>query len=279
MVEQSILEFFARWIESQCGITYSEQSYYQLSDRLEAFTKSQNLESVSVLMNEIKTRPSSELRQKLIDVATNNETSFFRDEKFFRYLETSLLPELARARGGLSAVRIWSVASSTGQEPYSVAILISELGQRLGQKPPQLLATDISDRALGIAKKGQYSDFELGRGMSAGRRARYFKAIDKSVSSIQPHLREIVEFRKINLVEHFNLKQKFDLILCRNVLIYQKADSKTVILDRLGQHLDVDGRLALGAGESIIGLSPQLEPVLDNGVYLYRLRQVKKNVA
>lgn len=270
MSANPIYSYFAKWIENETGIIYADHNLYQLQDRLEQLMRHFHLSSLEELQKKAEAGISGEFRQILVDISTNNETSFFRDPKFFDCLEKKILPALILKCGMLAQIKIWSVASSTGQEPYSVAMILNEMSQRLDQPPPHILATDIAEKVLKRARVGHYTDIEIGRGLSPEQKKRYFNADINGGYTLDSKIRSMVDFQKLNLRSHFSMNRQFDLILCRNVLIYQRVPAKCQIIAQLTSHLKTDGVLLLGSGESLIGLSDNYRQTLIDGVPVYK---------
>jgi chemotaxis protein methyltransferase CheR len=273
MNKTEALLYFANWIEKETGIIYEEHNYYQLQDRLEQISRHFNLTSIDELYRKAQVDMVPEFSRLLIDISTNNETSFFRDLKFFECLESHIIPILIKQCGSLSDIKIWSVASSSGQEPYSLSMLMYEAGQRLNQVPSSILATDISEKILNRAREGKYSDIEVGRGLLEERRSKYITSDLNNCWILDKKIKNLVEFKHLNLTTNFNLGRKFDLILCRNVLIYQRVKAKSEIINRISQHLNPNGIFLMGSGESLIGLSADFQQELINGVAIYRKKE------
>jgi chemotaxis protein methyltransferase CheR len=269
MNDNEVLLYFAQWIERETGIIYENHNLYQLQDRLDQLVRVFNLTSKTELWKKAQSGIEGEFRRSLIDISTNNETSFFRDGKFFECLEKTLLPELVKERGGLSVLKIWSVASSTGQEPYSLAMIVSDMAAKLGQPAPHILATDISERVIAKAKQGVFSDIEVQRGLSPERRDRYFKMNANKTWNLDPKVCSMVDFRKLNLKDNFSLETSFDLILCRNVLIYQRVPAKIDMIKKITKNLRPGGVFLMGSGESLIGLTTDLQQKLVDGVAVF----------
>ncbi len=279
MNSKEILTYFSKWIESETGIIYQEHNLYQLQDRLDQLVRHFKLESPIDLWKKVEAGGGSEFRTKLIDISTNNETSFFRDAKFFECLERTVLPGLVKDCGGLANIKIWSVASSSGQEPYSLAMLLVELGKKINQLPPKIMATDISEGILAKATAGIYSEIEMGRGLSEERRKNYFKPDNSNTWLLNADMRALVNLKKLNLISQNSLPGPFDLILCRNVLIYQKVEAKVQIINRLSGCLRPEGIFLMGSGESMIGLSNEFRQVLTDGVAIYSRKETEKKSA
>ena len=275
-----ILHFFAKYIESQLGIVYSDHNYFQLQNRLEEIAKLLSIDSVETLYHQAMTEISGNFKQLLLDVATNNETSFFRDPKVFNAIESMILPSYLKATTGDSVLRFWSAASSTGQEALSIAILLNEWNQKTGKKLKfSILGTDISQRILNRAKEAHYSQLEVQRGLPAAILQKYFTKNDQERWVASPELTRHIQFKKQNLLEAFLFADKFHVILCRNVLIYQSVDRKKVILERLTEMLLPGGFLILGSGESLLGLSTDYQQAASDGAVVYQKKDLLQKAA
>ncbi len=272
--DTEILKYFSSYIEKEVGIIYSDHNAFQLRNRLEEIAKMMGEPSLESLHKTAQKGILGAFRQMLLDVATNNETSFFRDPKVFRAIEQSILPALLEGGGAQKTIKIWSAASSTGQEAVSLAILLEE--QKAKIKTPfsfQIVGSDISERVLKKAKEGFYTQLEVQRGLPAALMIKYFTKDDRDRWEVRQSIRQSTEFRKQNLKESFTQIGKFGLILCRNVLIYQNVESKKEILDRVTEQLEPGGFLILGSGESLIGLSQDYHQVAVDGAVIYRKKQ------
>ena len=277
------LKFFANFIESEIGIVYSEVNYYQLESRLEDIAKQLDFSNPTALWEKAKVDGiSGKLKLLLIDVATNNETSFFRDTNVFHAIK-SLLSKVLPLNAPDRPFKIWSAACSTGQEIYSLAILLSEFRQ---SNPfyYNIMATDISERVLKRAQDGVYTHLEVNRGLTPEQLKRHFNSQNPGLSSDDPHmtwgakaeLKQGMSFQKLNLLEPFTGLDSYNLILCRNVLIYQTVENKKKVLQKLYEHLAPGGYLILGGAESLIGLFDSLEYVALDGAVLYWKRDEEK---
>lgn len=268
------LKFFADFIQRELGIVYQEANYYQLETRLEEVARQSNLNSAEELYREAKLRISPQLRQRLLDIATNNETSFFRDPSAFKAIEDVVVKEFV-TRSPRAPLRIWSAACSYGQEPYSLAMLLEPY---LSSLPLgyQITATDIAERVLAAAERGLFTDLQVQRGLPPHLLARHFiksKPEDSSYDwQIRPELKQKIVFRKLNLLDNFAAVGPFDLILCRNVLIYQSVERKREIIAKLRDRLNPQGFLILGAAESMLGISDDFELVRAEKATIYRSR-------
>lgn len=273
-MQPDILRFFAAFFEKELGIVYAEHNYFQLEARLEEVAKTQGLQGVDELFQVAQKSLSGMLRQLLLDVATNNETSFFRDQPVFRALEQVVIPGLCQTGDSPKSLKIWSAACSYGQEPFSLAILLTEFQKKFPGKilDFEILATDVSERALSRAQTGKYSQLEIQRGLPTPLLLKYFQKDKDDYWILNSNLLSKVSFLKQNLKQTFAIHESFDLVLCRNILIYQKVESKIEILKKFTPVLKPDGYFILGAGESLIGLSEDFEQVLTENCVIYRLK-------
>ncbi len=276
-MDKDTLIFFAKFIQEQTGIAYSEATFYQLQARLENIARQLGLAGVSEMAMQARASGiGHRMRELLIDVSTNNETSFFRDPNVFNALAATILPNLAK-QATSRPVRIWSAASSTGQEIYSIAMITEELRSTYPTTMWEFLATDISERVLSRVESGKYSDLETNRGLSDARRSQFFEKIqdqgDGLVWQVKQSLRRMVRFQRLNLIEPWPPTiGTFDLILCRNVLIYQEIEQKKKVVDRFRSHLDPKGILILGGAESLFGLSEAFDQAQFDACIAYKLK-------
>lgn len=269
MQPEAILIYFAKFIEKELGIVYATHNYFQLQNRLEEICKLIDVENLSALYDLAQKGIKGQFRQLLLDLATNNETSFFRDPKIFKAIENTVLSAFQEKNSG--KLQIWSAASSTGQEALSVSILIKEWSEKRAVNLPfSITGTDISERVLARAKSAQYSQLEVQRGLPAPYLIKYFKKDEQDRWTAKSELTSHTEFTKLNLKEPFRHTSPFFLVLCRNVLIYQNVESKKEILQRISKEIMPGGFLILGAGESLIGLSSDFEQTSFEGAVFYR---------
>lgn len=276
MSQTEVFQFFAKYIERELGIVYAEHNFFQLQNRLEEITKQLNLKTIDELYILAKKGIDGQFKQLLLDRATNNETSFFRDPRVFFAIEKLVSEHLANQN-----LRIWSAASSTGQEAISTAVLIEELSAKLKKNISySILGTDISERVLQKAKSGLYSQLEVQRGLSAELLNKYFLKSDADKWKILPSIQGKMEFKTLNLKDSFLVKDQFHILLCRNVLIYQSVESKKEILQRLTRNIIDGGYLVLGSGESLLGLSTDFDQLTLEGAVIFRKKgNALKNVA
>lgn len=264
------LKHFADYIEKEIGIVYAEQNYFQLEQRLERIAQATGMADTNQLFEKALGGITGDLKALLLDVATNNETSFFRDPKVFKVVEDILLPSLRTKFPGAPSFRFWSAASSTGQEIYSLAMLLDEFQQTHPGHPGfELRATDISDTVLAKAKSGKYTQLEAQRGLSAARLIKCFQKTEDDHWEIRSNLRNAVKFSKFNLLDPPIGVGQFHVIFCRYVLIYQDTERKKQILNRLVDCLHPGGAIFLGASESALGLTDRLQQVANEGAIYY----------
>lgn len=265
---------FREFLEDVSGIVLGENKHYLVTSRLARLMNEFALVSFSELMGKMK--QDSKLRHRVMDAMTTNETSWFRDSYPFDTLKEKIYPEFAKLK--LAQVRIWSAACSTGQEPYSISMATSEfLLNRPGSLPAnavQIIGTDISTSVLAQARDALYEGTAATRGLSPERKRRFFRQVGDNWQVIED-VRNRISFRELNLMQSFASLAKFDVIYCRNVLIYFSAELKRDIMQRMTQLLKPHGYLILGGSESISGYSDDYEVVRwKNGVIYTPKRKV-----
>ncbi|MCV6613748.1 MAG: protein-glutamate O-methyltransferase CheR [Cellvibrionaceae bacterium] len=241
-------ERFREFLRSECGIHLADNKQYLVATRVKQILEHNKLGSLSELLSRATISP--QLRLAVVDAMTTNETYWFRDTYPFDLLRNSLLRELAESpRPGQRSIRIWSAACSSGQEPYSISMCASDAaGLKL---PVEISATDISPSMLAAAREATYERMAMSRGMSDNLRERYFTKIGEELWQVNTDIRQRVSFQTLNLMHSFASLGKFDVIFCRNVLIYFDADLKRDILNRLRDSLNPGGVLVLGASEGM----------------------------
>lgn len=250
-----------------CGLVLSDDKQYLAEHRLHPVLSARRLSSFAEYLQLLKQPGAAALQEELVEHLTTAETSFFRDGHPFEALRRRILPDLrqtirSRSGGGLASMRtlqILSVACSTGQEPYSLAMVVRDWNEELRSRgeepiPVRIVAMDVSRRCLVVARTGRYSTAELQRGVSDDIRDRHFQAMDADWV-VREELRTLVEFRQQNLLHPFSGSSLWDLILCRNVLIYFDARTRQEICSRLTSHLHHDGCFLIGAAENLLGLN------------------------
>jgi len=254
---------WSRYVQDTCGIVLDQSKAYLLETRLDSLLRETGAQKFSELFYKLKADLSDTLRNKVVDAITTNETSFFRDMAPFELLRHKLLPELIDHRSKVGVrplpIRIWSAACSTGQEVYSLAMLLKEMLGNFNGYDIRILGTDISNRAVAAASRGHFSDLEVGRGLAADQVSKYFVR-EAGSWKIRDEIRALATFRKMNLLEAFSFPVPFDIILCRNVAIYFSEADRSRMFRNLGRCLARDGTLIIGSTESLSGLCPYLVP-------------------
>ena len=236
---------FSRFLESQCGIVLGDSKQYLVRSRLSPLVTKFNLASLSDLLRDVVTGRNRELRVAAVDAMTTNETLWFRDTYPFAVLADKLLPEIAANK---RPIKIWSAASSSGQEAYSMAMTILETQARKPGMLPNvsITGTDISASMLDMCRKGAYDNLALGRGLSPERRRTFFEDAGDGRMKVKDNVKRMVNFRPQNLMDSYALLGKFDIIFCRNVLIYFSPDMKAKVLNQMANSLNPGGYLLLG---------------------------------
>lgn len=250
----SNLNYLRTVISQSSGNVVSETQSYLLESRLKPVAESVGLTDVDSLVVELQRTSSSTLHERVAAAMTINETSFFRDMQPFEALQTDVLPRLLDLKAASRELRIWSAACSSGQEPYSLAILLKEHFPQLESWQVEIVATDFSDEMVRRTQAGTYSQFEVNRGLPARSLVKYFERQGTHWQA-QKALKDLIHCHKINLKAPFFGLPKFDVIFVRNVLIYFDPPSKESILTRMRQTLHSQGALFLGGGESLINLN------------------------
>jgi chemotaxis protein methyltransferase CheR len=264
-------EDFRVFLEQSCGLVLGENKHYLVTSRLSRLMGEFSVNSVAELLHLRKTGSRSGLRERVIEAMTTKETYWFRDSFPFDILKNQILPEQAKA--GANSLKIWSAACSSGQEAYSISMAVSEFPQaRPGtMKNVQITGTDISAAIVNDARAGRYDSLAIARGLSPERRDRFF-AQDGDHWVMRPEIKARASFREFNLLDNYTLLGRFDIIFCRNVLIYFSAENKRDILARMAQALNPRGYLFLGASESMANYSDAFEMVRSNPGVVYRKR-------
>lgn len=262
---------FSRFLESQCGIVLGDSKQYLVRSRLSPLVTKFKLASLSDLLRDVVTGRNRELRVAAVDAMTTNETLWFRDTYPFAVLADKLLPEIAANK---RPIKIWSAASSSGQEAYSMAMTILETQARKPGMLPNvsITATDISASMLDMCRTGAYDNLALGRGLSPERRRTFFEDAGDGRMKVNDNVKRMVNFRPQNLMDSYALLGKFDIIFCRNVLIYFSPDMKSKVLNQMANSLNPGGYLLLGASESLTGLTDRFEMVRCNPGIIYKLK-------
>jgi chemotaxis protein methyltransferase CheR len=263
-ITPSELALIAQYIHEISGIYLDQSKAYLFETRLGSIAEGLGCKSYQDLYNRAKKDAAKNIERQIVDAISTNETLFFRDKGPFELLQHKLLPELIDARTPSTPalktnIKIWSAASSTGQELYSIAIIIKELLKDLSRYSIKLLGTDISDTAISQASYGKYNKFEIERGLDQRYLQRYFTLLGDSWK-IKDEIRAMVNFRKLNLMTPFSALGKFDIIFCRNVAIYFTLEDRKKLFNRIADSLADDGFLVIGSTESLSGVCPRFIP-------------------
>ncbi len=253
-------EFLRTFVKERSGIDLAPDKQYLIESRLHPVARAENIKGLDDLVVALKAAGSSALANSVIEAMTTNESSFFRDKAPFDLFRDTMVPELSATRGVAKRLKIWCAAASTGQEPYSLAMTIKEMGGALAGWTTSILGTDISVEVLERAKQGVYSQFEVQRGMPIQLLLKYFKQ-EGEQWRIDPSLKAMCQFRPFNLLDSFSGLGNFDIVFCRNVLIYFDQQTKQDILDRIAKTLSPDGYLVLGSAETVMGITTRFEQV------------------
>ena len=260
-------EFLRKLLKERSGLDLSPDKQYLVESRLVPLARKVGLAGISDLVQRMKAGSAEALTSDVVEAMTTNETFFFRDKMPFDHLKDTMMPALLQARGARRSLRIWCAASSTGQEPYSIAMCLKELGPAVAGWKVDIVATDLSQGVLEKSKAGIFSQFEVQRGLPIQLLVKYFAQVG-DMWQLNPDIRSMVQHRQLNLLQDFAHLGTFDIIFCRNVLIYFDQDTKTAIFERLARVIEGDGFMVLGAAESVVGISDVFKPHPDRrGLY------------
>ena len=259
-------EYLRKLLKERSGLDLSADKQYLLESRLLPLARKAGLSGIPELVQKLQ-GGSSALITSVVEAMTTNETFFFRDKVPFDHFRDTIMPEVLKARAARRSVRIWCAAGSTGQEPYSLAMALKEMGPALTGWRVEIIATDLSQEVLEKAKAGVYSQFEVQRGLPIQMLMKYFKQTGETWQ-VHPELRAMIQHRQLNLLQDFSHLGTFDVIFCRNVLIYFDQDTKINIFNRLARQIEPDGFMVLGAAETVVGLTDTFKPITDRrGLY------------
>jgi len=260
-------KFFEEMLFKESGLVISSEKLYLLESRLLPIAKKKGLSTLEELVKYMRTSVDNILKYDVVEAMTTNETSFFRDSTPFDRLKQNLLPYFVKARGTTKSLKLWSAACSSGQEPYSLAMLLREFLSLQGWHM-DILATDLSKEILSRAQEGIYSQFEIQRGLPIQFLVKYFTQ-DDDRWVVNDALKNMIRFQQINLLTDIKNKGPFDIIFCRNVLIYFDVATKSKVLADIKTVLKPDGILFLGGAETVIGISDEFKPMPKvKGVYV-----------
>ncbi len=278
MIKISAEEFkvISKYIHDISGILLDTEKKYLLETRLSTVAQDNNCTNYMQLYQKARRDPSKIIEKQIIDAISTNETLFFRDNGPFELLQHKILPELIDARKPASPriktpIKIWSAAASTGQELYSIAIVLKTLLGNISQYNTKLLGTDISDSAIKQASMGKYNKFEIERGLARDKLNKYFTSSATSWK-VKDEIRAMVSFRKMNLMLPFQGLGKLDIVFCRNVAIYFSLADRKKLFNKIADILEPDGYLIIGATESLTGVCPRFRPQRHLRTIFYQLK-------
>lgn len=264
-------DYIRKLVRDRTGVVLSDDKHYLIESRLSILAKNAGVNSIGALVTQLRQKPFNPLYNLIVEALMTNETFFFRDEHPFQALKINILPELLKQRQIEGNLNIWCAACSSGQEPYSIAMLMREHFPHLSKWKVQIIASDISTAMLEKARIGRYGKHEIIRGLPTTFLHKYFQPAGNEWQ-IKEEIRQMVEFRQINLTSTFPALPVMDIIFMRNVLIYFDLETKRGILSRVGRVLKPDGYLFLGGGETTINLDDAFQPVQFGKAVCYRWR-------
>lgn len=260
MMRTEDFELISGLLKQRSGLVLPIDKVYLLESRLTPIAHRRGLETLDDLVNEVRLKRKEDLLTEITEAMTTNESFFFRDNKPFDLFKDSVMPQLLQSRQSKRRLRIWCAAASTGQEPYSLAIILKEMEAKLPGWNIEIIGTDISQEVLDKAKVGLFSQFEVQRGLPIQLLIKYFNQVG-DMWQISDEIKNMVSYRRFNLLDPFTLLGSFDVIFCRNVLIYFDQPTKTEVLERMRKLIPDDGTLFLGAAETVLGITDKFKPV------------------
>lgn len=258
-MDPKLFAALANFLKTNSGLILTSDKSYLVTSRLQPVTEQHGFSTIDDLVRQLIGVPSKALKQDVIEAMTTNETSFFRDATPFDNFKNYVLPEIIARRAAKRSIRILCAAASSGQEPYSLAMLLAENKDKIAGWKTEILGVDLDSKILKRAEDAVYSQFEVQRGLPVQMLMKYFDRRDQSWS-VKPAIRDVVKFRRCNLLEPFTDLGQFDIIFCRNVLIYFDAATKRNVLDRLARQMSSDGFLFLGGAETVLDITDQFVP-------------------
>jgi chemotaxis protein methyltransferase CheR len=267
-VKTEDFDFLAGMLKERSGLMLTPDKVYLLESRLTPLARKRGLDTLDALVQKLRARTDQTLVRDVTEAMTTNESFFFRDNTPFDLFKNHVMPAMEKARGTQKRLRIWCAAASTGQEPYSLAILLREQWHKYKDWRIEIVGTDICTQVLEKAKAGEYSQFEVQRGLPIQLLIKYFTQ-DGDTWRLNDDIRKMVTYRPFNLLDNLTGLGSFDVIYCRNVLIYFDQPTKSGVLDRMSKVLAKDGTLFLGAAETVLGITDAFRPVRgQRGMYV-----------
>ena len=263
-------DFIAKLLKDRSGLVITRDKAYLLESRLTPVARKRGLKGLDDLVASLRTAGEDLLRE-VTEAMTTNESFFFRDIKPFDQFKDVVLPAMLKTRATKKSFRIWSAASSSGQEAYSLAMILKEEAPKMPGWKVEIVGTDISNEMLEKAKAGMYSQFEVQRGLPIQFLVKYFKK-NNEMWQIDPSIRAMVQFREYNLLHDLKALGQFDVVFCRNVLIYFDQPTKSRVLENMSKIVPDDGFLYLGGAETVLGISDKFKPIPEQrGIYCRNL--------
>ena len=262
-------EMVRKLVRERAGIVLEPRQEYLVDSRLKTLARRRGIERLDLLFEQLRLGGDAKLVAEAVEALTTNETSFFRDLEPFEALKGSVLPELLRARAERRTLRIWSAAASSGQEAYSLLMMLRDSFPQVSDWRLELLGTDLSSAMVRRAQAATYTSFEARRGMGDARTSRWLEPVGEDFR-VREELRRLAEFREMNLVAPFPPMPTFDLVLLRNVLIYFDVETKRQILKKIRAVLPADGVLLIGATESLLGVDESWKTIRIGRTTTYR---------
>ena len=261
-------DFIANLIHQESGIILTQEKTYLIESRLTPIGRNHSSQNIDEFIDILRKKANKDIIKEIVNSMTTNESLFFRDQKPFNNFQNIVLPNIIKARHNKKTIRIWSAAASSGQEPYSLSILLKEISAQIKQWKIEIVGTDICTNVLERAKLGIYSQFEVQRGLPIGLLMKYFSQSSEGWH-ISDEIKSMVTFNYFNLMNDMKELGNFDIIFCRNVLIYFNQDTKRQVLNQLASIMAPDGYLFLGGAESLLGITEKFKP-LDGyrGIYV-----------
>ena len=261
-------DYLRKLLKERSGLTLSADKQYLVESRLLPVARKAGADGLGGLVQQLKAPGAEPLIVQVVEAMTTNESFFFRDKIPFEHFRNVIMPAMLAARAPQRQIRIWCAAASTGQEPYSLAICLKEMASQVAGWRIEILGTDLSTEVLEKAKSGIYSQFEVQRGLPIQMLVKYFAQVGE-LWQVTPEVRAMVQYKSLNLLHNFSQLGMFDVVFCRNVLIYFDQETKIDVFERLGKVLQPDGYLVLGAAETVVGLTDTFRPLTEQrGLYV-----------
>jgi chemotaxis protein methyltransferase CheR len=268
-MKQENFNWLCRYLLDNTGLVLGPDKLYLVESRLSPVAREFNTGDLDGLTETLRSGRNADLQRDVIDAMMTNESFFFRDGKPFDQFKQVVLPRLLQNRAAQKSFRIWSAACSTGQEPYTLAMILKEEQAKLAGWRVEIVGTDLSRDALDRARQGVYSQFEVQRGLPITLLVKYFTQ-NGDRWQISPELKNNISFRELNLLSDFASLGTFDVVFCRNVLIYFDQPTKARILEKISRMMPADGVLYLGGAETVLGVTEKFAPMpAQRGIYVH----------